>query len=198
MKRIFILFFVFFSFLSSPAIAQNEIKWNILPIAFRTLCLSYEHILNNKTGLNATGEYMFYPKEIMSYADISIEYRMYFKNRDIAATGFWGSPYIKYSRFIYGKYNLLDLALKVVFAVLFNAKLDDYKTVYNGVNIGYSLGYKGRIGHSRIYYGGYFGLGVNVFNYVYRLNLETMEKSVIPGFESKLFPRGGINFGYRF
>jgi len=130
-----------------------------------------------KTGYTATG--------------ISLEYRYYLTKNDDKATGFWVSPYLKYSR---KKFNSIPVDVDLDSSTV-DIPITDYTS--SEMSLGMALGVKFVV--QNIIIGAYIGTGIAGISWetISNENLKQEQKDFLDKLDPSWQLRLGINFGYR-
>ena len=179
--------------------AQHDFKINILGLTYKNFSGSYEYVLNKKSGVNITGGYFTTPKILKglirtaySASGIALEYRYYFNNSDNNATGFWVSPYLKYSG---KKYKSIPADVSRD-STNVDIPITDYLSQKS--TIGGAMGVKFAVGNM-IIIGAYFGTGRAAFSKetASNHNLTKDQLDFLKKLDSNWQLRIGINLGFR-
>ena len=140
--------------------AQHDVKFNIIGLMYTNFGGAYEYVINDKSGVNLTFAYFNPPKTFrqLFFTDVvaqslSVEYRVYYQEKKFPALGFWGAPYLKYSREVFDGIFNLDIVSSI-----FNLDHGGKNTVINSFSMGYCIGSKYSISE-KLNYEWYFGLG---------------------------------------
>ena len=196
-KSIVVFIFIISGIISSEA--QHDIKINVLGLLYSNYSGSYEYVLNKRSGINLTAGYFTTPRILKgiietgySATGVALEYRYYFNESEIDASGFWVSPYMKYSR---KKYKSIPADVSVD-SVSVDIPITDYTS--QKLTLGAALGVKFAI-NNMIIIGGYLGTGRAIYTkeYISNESLTEEQKDFLNKLDSKWQFRLGINVGFR-
>ena len=196
-KSIITIAFIIFGTISSLK-AQHDIKINVLGLTYTNYSGAYEYVLNRESGINIVAGYFTTPKIFKDLiktgytaTGISLEYRYYLTENDDKATGFWVSPYLKYSR---KKFNSIPVDVDLDSSTV-DIPITDYTS--SEMSLGMALGVKFVV--QNIIIGAYIGTGIAGISWetISNENLKQEQKDFLDKLDPSWQLRLGINFGYR-